>query len=130
MAESTKKAAVSECCAENDLVGQRLGIFLWCLPALALLLGFSWNAARLWLWIPALLVMGGGCVLNARRCGRLHCYVTGPVFLLAAIYLALSALNLWPLRRGIFLLVVFVIAVLACCMELPFGRYKTRAKHR
>lgn len=36
------------------------------------------------MWTPALLVAGVGCVANAARCGRLHCYFTGPLFLLAA----------------------------------------------
>jgi len=29
--------------------------------------------------------MGVGCVINAARCGRLHCYFTGPMFLLGAL---------------------------------------------
>ena len=93
---------------------------------LAMFLGLNWNAARPWLWISALLVMGIGCVVNARRCGRLHCYVTGPIFLVATIYVELSAINLVPLRPGIFLFVVFAIAMLACLAELPFGRYRKR----
>jgi hypothetical protein len=29
--------------------------------------------------------MGTGCILNARRCHRLHCNISGPAFLLGAI---------------------------------------------
>ena len=119
--------AASQCCQANDLVGRKSGILLWCLPTLAILVGLNWNVARPWLWIPALLVMGIGCVVNARRCARLHCYVTGPIFLLGAIYVALSETNLVPLRPGIFLCVVFAIAMLACLAELPFGRYRKSA---
>jgi hypothetical protein len=71
--------------------------------------------------------MGFGCVVNATRCGRLLCYVTGPIFLLAAIYVGLSAIKLVPLRPGIFLFVVFAIAMLACLAELPLGRYRKGA---
>jgi hypothetical protein len=35
--------------------------------------------------------MGTGCVLNARRCHRLHCYIFGPAFFLGATALALFA---------------------------------------
>lgn len=125
MAVSLRKSEVdSQCCEANDLASQRAGILLWCLPALAFFLGLSWNAARPWLWIPALLIMGAGCVVNARRCGRLHCYITGPIFLLAAVYVMLAEGNLVPLRPNIFALVVLLAAALACLAELPFGRYR------
>jgi hypothetical protein len=29
--------------------------------------------------------MGTICLLNASRCGRIHCYFTGPFFILAAV---------------------------------------------
>jgi copper chaperone CopZ len=41
-----------------------------------------------------LLVAGGACLLNASRCGRLHCFLTGPLFLLGAIATALDASGL------------------------------------
>jgi len=34
---------------------------------------------------PVRLDGNGVCVLNARRCHRLHCYISGPVFLLGAV---------------------------------------------
>jgi drug/metabolite transporter superfamily protein YnfA len=40
--------------------------------------------------------MGLTCVLNARRCGRTHCYATGPVFLVASLLLALVAGGVLP----------------------------------
>jgi len=43
-------------------------------------------------WPVAFLVMGLACVANARSCGRVHCFFTGPLFLLAAL---LSALHGW-----------------------------------
>jgi hypothetical protein len=63
------------------------------------------------------------CIGNAARCGRRHCYVTGPVYLLAALYVALSALNLVPMHPGVFLFVVFGITAVACLAEGPFGKY-------
>ena len=73
--------------------------------------------------------MGIGCLVNARRCGRLHCYFTGPVFVLAAIYVSLAAANLVPTRPGVLLLTVFTISILACLAELPLGRYWNTASN-
>lgn len=44
--------------------------------------------------------MGSAGLFNARRCGRLHCHITGPLFLLAAVVTLLDALAIvhvsWP----------------------------------
>src|SRR3974390_2696596 len=66
-------------------------------PAFALLwwglpfaIAFGSNFARLplrdaaWVWSGSMAVMGVGCVLNAARCHRLHCYISAPVLLQAA----------------------------------------------
>ena len=82
---------------------------------------------RPWLGIPAFLIMGVGCLVNASRCGRLHCYIIGPAFVLAAIYVALAAANVVPTRPGVFLLTVFAISILACLAEVPLGKYRKRA---
>jgi hypothetical protein len=67
--------------------------------------------------------MGVGCLANAVRCRRIHCYVTGPVFLLAAVFAALSAFGIVQLHPNLFLLVVFGAYFLALCAEIPLGRY-------
>jgi len=103
--------------------GQNLG----CFPTIALVAGLSLATLRPWIWIPAFLIMGVGCLVNASRCGRLHCYITGPIFLLAAIYVGLSTMSIVPIRPGIFLFTVLAIAMLACLAELPLGRYKRSA---
>ena len=71
-------------------------IALWGLPVLAILAGgFLPPGPRALLWISSLSVMGTACLVNASRCGRVHCYFTGPFFLLgaaatAAIWMGLS----------------------------------------
>ncbi len=125
--ETDKVTKLTECCCANDLVGQKTGILLWCLPTVALVLGLGWTMLRPWLWIPALLVMGIGCLVNASRCGRLHCYFTWPLFVPAAIYVALAAANVVPMHPGPFLLTLCAIAMLACLAEVPFGRYRKSA---
>jgi hypothetical protein len=87
-------------CGDRDLVRTRAALLIWCVPAALVLLGVFWPHARAALWIPSFLVMGSACVFNARRCGRLHCHITGPLFLVAALATLLDALAVisvaWP----------------------------------
>ena len=114
-------------CTAKDLTCSWNAIWLWCLPVIALLAGSYYQKARLVLWIPALLVMGVACLANAARCGRVHCYVTGPVLLLAAVYAALSGFHLVPMQPAVFIDLILAVAVLACLAEIPLGRYRKRA---
>ena len=76
-------------CQSRDLACGGSALLLWGLPVAALIVGANWRHGLL-LWIPAFLVMGAACLANAAQCGRLHCYITGPLFLVAAVYAALS----------------------------------------
>ena len=73
------------------------GFFWWCLP---LGVGFAANFLALpvrstaIIWVILFVWMGTGCILNARRCHRLHCYISGPTFLLGAVTLGLLAAGL------------------------------------
>lgn len=58
-----------------------------------LLVGVLWADARAPLWIVAFLVGGSACVANAARCGRAHCYLTGPLYLGLAVVSALIGLG-------------------------------------
>jgi hypothetical protein len=111
-------------CAARDLTGRKTAWFLWYLPILLVIVGSSWNRGRVWLWMPAFVAMGVGCLANAARCGRIHCYFTGPLFLFAAVFVALSALKMVALHPDLFLLVVFGACCLAQCAEIPLGRYR------
>lgn len=125
--EGKEGSSNNSLCEPNDLLSQKSGLFLWCLPIAAVIVGFSWPNIRPWLWIPAFLIMGIACLVNARRCGRLHCYFTGPVLVLAAIYVALAAANLVPPRPGTLVAAVLVSTLLACLAEVPLGRYRRRS---
>ena len=105
-------------CSARDLTGRKTAWFLWYVPIILVIVGSSWSRARVWLWVPAFVMMGVGCLANTARCGRIHCYVTGPLFLLAAVFVVLSALGMVPLHPGLFLLVVFGTCCLAQCAEI------------
>lgn len=81
----------------NDLVRQPVSALLWwCLP---LALGIGAGFLRLSLresaavWTLSFAWMATGCILNARRCHRLHCYISGPAFLVGPLAAALIALG-------------------------------------
>jgi len=68
-----------------DWVHQRLpSLLVWKLPVAVLVASAIFELAapaRGVLWGLAFGTMGLGCARNARRCGRLHCSFTGPIFL-------------------------------------------------
>jgi hypothetical protein len=71
--------------ARADWASGLRGCLIWGGPIAILLATPSVGERYLVIVWPALLTfMGVACWLNARRCGRVHCYVTGPFFLLLA----------------------------------------------
>jgi hypothetical protein len=77
------------------LAGTSSNLLAWWIPNAALLVGlFVPIAARVAIWIVALLWMGVACILNSRRCGRTHCRYTGPYYL--AMILPVLALAVIP----------------------------------
>lgn len=83
---------------------------------------------RTGVWTAALTVMGAACIANAARCGRTHCYVTGPFFLLMALGSFLYGVGVVPLGANgwnlIGLAILFGAIVLCCLPELLFGKYR------
>jgi hypothetical protein len=80
----------------NDKIVSSL---LWRLPPLVIVvtafidIGSTFRAVA---WAGSLLVMSGGCFANAARCGRLHCYFTGPFFLFMAAIALLHGFEVIP----------------------------------
>ena len=101
------------------------------LPAIAIVVagssGLSWGW-RTVIWTVALGVMGTACIVNALRCRRVHCYVTGPFFLVMALVTLFYGLGVMPLGRNgwnLIGLTILVGAVALCCLpEMFFGKYR------
>lgn len=87
----TDPAASGNACAARDLVCTGWSCAVWCLCGVAFVAGFSMERWRPILWILSLSISGTLCLVNAARCHRLHCYITGPVCLLGALLTALNA---------------------------------------
>lgn len=78
-------------------------------------------------WAAALAWMGLGCILNARRCHRRHCYFSGPVLLVGAVVVALlgsGVVSLGPNGLSLTLWTTFGLALLSFLPELIWGRYR------
>jgi len=61
------------------------GCLIWGIPIAILLMSPGMGTRYLVIVWPGLLTfMGVTCLLNARHCGRIHCYFTGPFFLMLA----------------------------------------------
>lgn len=96
---------------------------LWGVPTALILAGVSLPASRGVLWIPSFSVMSIACLVNARRCGRLHCHLTGPLFLLVAIASTLDVFAVlrvdWRLALG----AVVIGTMMAYGVESVRGKY-------
>jgi hypothetical protein len=92
-------------------------------PIALLVAGVVWPAVRTALWTPAFVLAGASCVVNARRCGRLHCFATGPLYLLLGVATLLIELDMLPIHSGWLLLVAAVGTVVAYAPGWIGGRY-------
>lgn len=82
----------------SDWAAKPLPFLLWWLGPIALAVltdqftsGWRISAAA---WSVAMAWMATGCLLNARRCRRRHCYLSGPTLLIAAVLFGLAAMGL------------------------------------
>ena len=101
----------------------------WGLPSAAVVAAI-WAAPglRAVVWAAALVWMGTACLINARRCGRVHCRFTGPFFLVMAVVVALDGLGAISLgSRGwawIAIAIVLGTAAIWILSERLWGRYR------
>lgn len=126
-------------CADNShrsrdiLTNPWLALAFFGLPVVAMVLAERADVSEGWrtvVWTTALGTMGTACLVNAFRCGRLHCYLTGPFFLAMSVVTLLFGLGVvTPGRNGWNLigLMTLVGAIVLCCVpELLVARYRGR----
>jgi hypothetical protein len=104
-----------------------LGFLLFCVPAIAIIASGRYGFERTAIWTVALAILGGACLANSLRCGRIHCYLTGPFFLIMALITLLYGSGVLPLGKHgwntIELTVLLGAIVLSCLPEMIFGKY-------
>jgi hypothetical protein len=110
-------------CSRRDLVGGRWAIALWCIPTALVLVGVVMPSVRTLLWIPSFAIMGTACMVNARGCGRLHCFATGPLFLGAALVTTLDAAAVIAVDWKLIFFGAGVGTLLAYSLEWLRGKY-------
>jgi hypothetical protein len=110
-------------CSQRDLVGGWWAVLLWFAPTALILIGALLPSARAVLWIPSFAVMGMACLVNARGCGRLHCFVTGPLFLAASLASALDAFAVVGIDWKLIFLGAGIGTLLAYGLEWLRGKY-------
>jgi hypothetical protein len=113
-------------CGRNDLVERKISWVLWRVPLVAFVVGtFLQPLPRMLLWTPALLLAGGACVINATNCGRIHCFITGPLYLLAATLTVLGALEVVSVPWALIAFGVPAGTIIAYAAEQVLGKYRT-----
>ena len=126
-------------CESRDLLANpRSAIAIFWVPAIAMIVVGSSRFSGEWrtfVWTIALAVMGIGCAVNAKRCGRIHCYITGPFFLALAFLTLLYGVGVAQLGRhgwNLVGLAAVIGAMTFCCLpEVIFGKYRrARGDHR
>lgn len=116
--------------SKRDLLGStRSAVLAWWLPIGAMLLTIPLpDGPKTVIWVLALTWMGGACLLNARRCGRVHCRYTGPFLLAMTLPVLGHGTGLVPLGKAGWLLLGLSIgagtAAIWRLSERLLGRYR------
>ena len=118
----------------RDLLSDRWAtIAIYGLPIAVLVASGFFRISDVWrsvVWVAALTTMGIGCLVNALRCGRVHCYATGPFFLLVAAVTILYGFGIVRLgARGWNTIAIVTLVGGIALYYLPevfFGSYRRR----
>ncbi len=115
----------------KDWAANPLPTMLWWVAPIVFAVAVSSLAGRFGVaaWSLALAWMAAGCLLNAARCHRRHCYLSGPVLLAGAVVFGLEALGVFSLGStgNIALLwCAFGLVLLSWIPERIWGKYVRR----
>ena len=119
--------------ASKDWVRRPSAFALWW--ALPIVIGVSSSLLELslaqaaFLWAALFAWMGTGCVLNALRCARLHCFISGPALWLGAVAAVLVGLGVisGPHVLNDVINATVVLVILSYVPEWIRGKYASKA---
>ena len=108
-------------------------ILIWVLPATIMMITNAIDLVPLItgiIWSIALSWMGLSCLRNARQCGRMHCFFSGPFFLGAAVFALVTGLQWvqWLTFKGLGIILLIGTPLVCVLPEVFWGTYKT-AEH-
>lgn len=117
---------------KSDFTTNRvITMLLWGVPHTVFFIGIFTNPMlRTILWSSSLSIAGIACLINAFRCGRLHCFFTGPFYLVMAVLSLLYGVGIlqfgqlgWLWIGGV---VVIGGPILTRVPERIYGKYTAR----
>lgn len=118
---------------ERDVLRAPAGTVLaWVLPtATAMAISMARLPLRVaaFAWTGAFVWMGSACLFNALRCGRLHCYIAGPVLLAGAAACALAGVGVLG-SLGTVIWATAALVLLSFLSEYLWGTYRVRRTPR
>ncbi|PCH69443.1 MAG: hypothetical protein COC01_01455 [Bacteroidetes bacterium] len=77
---------IKSCSNPKDFAARgKTALLLWGIPHILIVMGFIVNNYAGIIWGIAFIWAGIGCTINARHCKRVHCYFTGPLYLILGI---------------------------------------------
>ena len=107
----------------QDMVRKPVSAFIWwCVP---IAVGVLAATVRLpgrelaSVWAVAFAWMATGCFLNALRCHRLHCYISGPAFLAGAVASGLLGAGVVPFAANALNLIMTATVAVVLASFLP-----------
>lgn len=125
------ESGTTTCKSRDILSSPWRALVMFGVPAVAIVVAGSSAFSSSWrtiVWAVALGTMGTACAVNAVRCGRVHCYVTGPFFFVMGLTTLLYGLGVLPLGQSgwnlIGLTILVGAIVLSCLPEMVFGKYR------
>ncbi len=120
----------------RDLARGRSLLILWGIPGGILVVTLRLNAAEVIspplaaaLFSASILWIAVGCLVNARRCGRVHCIIVGTLFPILSIFGIANTLGLIGLNWNYFWAAFFTILIASFSTEYlwrPYSRPFTR----
>lgn len=120
--------------ASRDILANRLlSVFMFWLPIAAIVaMAHTPVLVRTPVWAGACTVMGVSCLVNAVRCGRIHCHFSGPFFLIMAGIIVACGTGVWSFgpKTWNYLGLALLVGGIAVTYvpELVFGKYRAQAR--
>jgi hypothetical protein len=114
----------------SDLARGWAGVILWGAPISVILAGsvlLGLNRVDLTdagvLWVLGTVWLGATCLLNARRCGRTHCWIAGVALPVVAVVGVLNLVGALALPWNAYLALVWLSILAAFVIEWMRGPY-------
>ncbi len=110
----------------EDLTTRNWAQLVWIANYVALATGWVLASWRPYLWTLGLAAAGVLCIVNAHRCGRLHCHITGALYVVGAVLTVLKANDILPVSWTVLGVAILVGVAIAYAPEFVVGKYVRR----